>query len=68
LIFFKWSCLISSEPTKKEKQNGGVRPGAGRPKGSISRRVRAINNMTVAALSRVKKVPLEDYAQEHGAL
>jgi hypothetical protein len=59
LIFFKWSCLISSEPTKKEKQNGGVRPGAGRPKGSISRRVRAINNMTVAALSRVKKVPLE---------
>jgi hypothetical protein len=59
LIFFRWSCLISSEPTKKEKQNGGVRPGAGRPKGSISRRVRAINNMTVAALSRVKKVPLE---------
>jgi hypothetical protein len=43
----------------KEKQNGGVRPGAGRPKGSISRRVRAINNMTAAALSRVKKVPLE---------
>ncbi|MEH2583595.1 hypothetical protein V1281_005490 [Nitrobacteraceae bacterium AZCC 2161] len=36
-----------------------MRPGAGRPKGSISRRVRAINNMTVAALSRVKKVPLE---------
>jgi hypothetical protein len=51
------SHLIRTHQERKTERS--VRPGAGRPKGSTTRRLRAIADMTAAAMKRVKKVPLD---------
>lgn len=46
-------------PSPAVRKNGGARPGAGRKKGTVARRIRKIRDMTESAIERIKKVPLE---------
>lgn len=45
-------------PSPALRKNGGKRPGAGRPKGGLARRVKAIRDLSDAAMKATKRVPL----------
>jgi hypothetical protein len=56
-IFSTGDHLVSPSPAVRK--NGGARPGAGRKKGTVARRIRKIRDMTESAIEKIRKVPLE---------